>query len=235
MDGDAAEAGWRPLLWAGGAAAVLTAMLIPLQVAAFAAWPPPLGAPAEDWFDLFQRRPLVAFLAMDALLLVDYLLLVPIVLALYVVLRPAAPSVMLLAAALFFVAIAAYVASNTMVEVWSLAQRHAAAEDGTERAALVAAGEAALAQYQGTAFHVSYLVGSLAGLLVMLPVLLGRSAAFGRPTAAFAVAGNALGLGLYLPRVGVVVAAASGVVLWFWYILLARRLLRLARAAPGEA
>jgi hypothetical protein len=43
------------------------------------------------------------------------------------------------------------------------------------------------------------------------------------------LAGNVVGFGLYLPTVGLAISACSGLVLWVWYLLLARRLFRLAR------
>ena len=41
---------WKPLYRVGGAAALITAVLIPLQIIVFIAWPPPLEGTASDWF-----------------------------------------------------------------------------------------------------------------------------------------------------------------------------------------
>lgn len=85
---------WRLLYRAGGVAALITAVLIPLQIIVFIAWPPSLEGSVTDWFRLFQDNWLLGLLSLDLLLLVDYILLVPIVLALYVALRQISASLM---------------------------------------------------------------------------------------------------------------------------------------------
>ena len=51
-----AESGisWKPLYRVGGVAALITAVLIPLQIIVFIAWPPPLEGTASDWFTPFR-------------------------------------------------------------------------------------------------------------------------------------------------------------------------------------
>jgi hypothetical protein len=221
------DAAWRPLYRIGAAAALLTAILIPLQVLAFIRWPPPLDGTALDWFQLFARNRLAGLLAMDLLLMADYVLLIPIVLALYVALRRASQALMALGVATFFVAIAAYFASNTAFEMLALSSHYAAATSDAQRATYLAAGEVMMATYQGTAFQVSYVLGSLSGIAISAAML--RRAAFG-PVAAWAgIAGNVIGFGLYLPVVGMFFGVISGPVLWVWYLLIARGLIRLAK------
>jgi hypothetical protein len=79
----------------------------------------------------------------------------------------------------------------------------------------------------GTAFQVGYVVGQLAGIMIGLVML--RSGRFGRAVPSTLLAGNVVGFGLYLPTVGLTVLALSGLVLWAWYLLIARRFLQLAR------
>ena len=100
------DANWRLLYRAGGVAALITAVLIPLQIVVFVAWPPPLEGTAIDWFALFQDNWLLGLLSLDLFLIVDYVLLVPIVLALYITLRQISAPLMAVATALYFVAIA---------------------------------------------------------------------------------------------------------------------------------
>jgi hypothetical protein len=83
---------WKPLYRVGGAAALITAALIPLQIVVFVAWPPPLEGTASEWFTLFQENWLLGLLGLNLFLIVDYVLLVPIVLALYAALRRASES-----------------------------------------------------------------------------------------------------------------------------------------------
>lgn len=219
---------WRGLYATAGASAALAALLVPLQIAAFVVWPPPLEGPATDWFAVFQASPLVGLVSMDLMLMIDYALLVPIYLGLYVALRPKSPSLTVLGVGFGLVALAIYFASNPALEVWALAERHAAATTDAERALVAAAGEATIVRYTGTAFHTSYLLGSLAGILVSWPML--RDPTFGRLAGWMGILGNGIGYGLYLPVVGLTLSVLSGPMLWVWFVLVARGFGRLARA-----
>jgi hypothetical protein len=223
---------WKPLYRAGGAAALITAVLIPLQVIFFVVWPPPLDGTASEWFGLFQDNRLRGLLNLDLLLMVDYVLLVPIVLALYVALRRASESFMAVATALHFVTIAAYFASNTAFEMLSLSDGYAAATTDAQRATYLAAGQAMLATFQGTAFHASYVLGSVAG--IMIGVVMLRSDVFGRVAAYALVLGDVIGLGLYVPAVGHFLSVGSILVLWVWCVLIARRLIQLGAGVSKE-
>jgi hypothetical protein len=226
---------WAGLYRAGGVAALITAVLIPIQLTFFIAWPPPLTGTVIDWFTVFEGSRLLGLLSLDLLLMVVYALLVPIVLALYAALRDTGRGLMAAGSALFFVSIASYFASNTAVEMLALSGQHAAATTDAQRAMFQAAGQGMLTTYTGTAFHVSYILGSIAGILLMIPVLSCKRRIFGKTTAYFGIAGNALGFGLYVPQIGIPLSAASGAVLWIWYILVARGFLRLVRGNGAGA
>ena len=100
---------------------------------------------------------------------------------------------------------------------------------GPRATAAISAGTATLAMWQGTAFHSAYILGSLAG--VLFGVVMVRGGIFGKPTAWLAILANTIGLGLYVPRVGVFIAVFSVLFLEVWYVLIARRLHRIARGA----
>lgn len=222
-----ADAEWRVLYGIAAAAALASVVLIPVQMVVFIVWTPPLGGTAADWFALFERSRLLGLLSLDLLLLVDQALLVPLFLALYVALRPTSPSLMLLATALGLVGTAVYFASGAAFEMLTLSRHYAAATTPEQRAAYLAAGEALLAVYQGTAFDVSYWLQSIAGLVLSAVML--RSRAFSRATAWLGLVGFLLGLGLFIPGwTGIGVSLLSVVVLWVWYVLLALGFRRLA-------
>lgn len=63
----------------------------------------------------------------------------------------------------------------------------------------------------------------------MLGAAMLRGGVFSRPVAFLAIAANTVGLGLYVPRVGVSHAVLSVVFLEVWYVLVGRRLYRLGR------
>jgi Domain of unknown function (DUF4386) len=216
---------WRTLYRAAGVAALTTAVLVPVQLAVFMTYPFP--ETVTGWFQLLQDNLLAGLVDLDLLLVVDNVLLVVIALALYVALRPTSPSVTTMATGLWLLAIVLFIASNPALELLALSDRFAAATSEAQRSAAVAAGEALLAGWDGTAFQVGYVTGQLAGIMVGLVML--RSALFGRAVPYTLVVGNVVGFGLYLPSVGLTVSALSGLVLWAWYLLIAPRFFRLAR------
>jgi hypothetical protein len=219
--------------------AAVSAALIPVQVAVFLAWPPPLDGTAADWFALLRAHRLAGLIDLDLLLVADNVLLVPMLIAFYLLLHRTRPSAMLLAAAAGATSVLLYVTTNPAVAVAGLADRHAEATTEAGRTTALTAAEGALATWQGTAFHTGYLLGSLAGITIGAVML--RSAVFSRITGYLAIGANAVGLGLYLPGIGVYISVFSVLFLEIWYVLVARRLLTLARpvtssaAAPGTA
>jgi hypothetical protein len=219
---------WALLCRVGAAAAMASAVLIPIQVAVFIAWPPPLDGTAEDWFTLLRDNRLAGLVDLDLLLAVDNALLVPLLLALYVVLRRVHASAMTLAVVLGLVGAVMYLASNPAIQMARLSDRHAAATTDPERAATRAAGEAVLAIWQGSGFHAAYLLGSVAGIVIGIVML--RSGVFSRTAGWLAILANGVGLGLYAPTVGVYISVFSVVFLEVWYLLVARRL---AQIRPG--
>jgi hypothetical protein len=219
MVAESAEAmRWRPLFRTAGFAAVAVAVLTPIAITVFAIWPPPAGG-VEQWYSLFSENPL------DLPFVVINVLMVPIMLALYISLTRLNPAMTALAGSLFLVGVAAFFASNPAVEMLTLSNQFAEATTDTQRLALLGAGESMLATFNGTAFHVNYILAQTAG--VILGTVMLRSTLFSARVAYLMIAGNAIGFGLYLPEIGLAVSALSGVILWAWFILIARSFLRM--------
>jgi hypothetical protein len=214
---------WNWLYKVGGAAALVTAVFIPIQIIVFIVSPPPVTV--IGWFTLFHDNRLFGLIDMDLLLVANNVLLVPIFLALYVALRRAGESVMAIATALGFAGLALYIASNTVFSMLSLSDQYAAAATDAQRSLFLAAGQAMLAIYNGTAFHVSYVIGSVA--MIIISVVMLRSNIFGKVTAYLGILANAIALGLYAPTIGLYISVFSVLFLEIWYILLARRLFQL--------
>jgi hypothetical protein len=217
---------WRLLFRVAGLGALLTALLIPLQIVAFIVWPLPEGGVAE-WFELFQKSPFIGLISFDLVILLEEVLLIPIVLALYVVLRRTSGSLALTAAGMWFVSIALFVGSNTGFEMLALSTGYAEAATQVERATYLAAGQTMLSQYmeQGSSFVVGYVLASLAGILVGFAML--RSTRFPPFAGWAAIVANVLGLGLFLPGIGVLLSIASVLILIAWYAAVGWRLIRL--------
>jgi hypothetical protein len=219
------ERRWQALLRAAGIGALLTGLLIPLQVVVFIVWPPPEGG-AVEWFALFRENAVLGLMSYDLLILLEEVLLIPIVLALYLLLRRGGESLMLTASAMWFVSIALFISANTGFEMLTLAARHADATTEAERAVFLATGEGMLATYmgQGTSFVMGYVLASIAGILIGIGML--RTRIFGRAAWAVIVA-NVLGFGLFLPGIGILLSLVSVLILVVWYLAIGWRMVRL--------
>ena len=229
-DSDAAERSWRGLNTVAGSAALLTALAIPFQMILFIAWPPPEHGTAVDWFALFQANPVHGLLSLDLVMMVEQVLVIPIAVALYRLLHRTAESTMAIALAAWLLGTGLFIASNTAFQMLTLSNGYAAATSDATRASFLAAGEVMLATYwgMGTAFVFGYLLSAASG--VMLGLVMLRAGTLGRLAAWMAVGGNLLGLGLFVPGIGVGLSLVSVLVLWVWYGLVGVRLVRLGRS-----
>lgn len=236
-DAGPADSRWNWLYKLGGAGALLTVGLIPIQIIVFIAWPPPGFQPTSGtviaYFTFLHSHKLLGLIDLDLLLIVDQILAIPIALALYVILRRASESFMLIATALSLVAITTYLASNTNFSLLSLSTQYAAGTSEAERSLFVAAGLAMMAIYAGTAFRVSYILGSIAMIIVAAVML--RSNIFSRVIAWVGILASVIGLGLYVPKIGLYLAFLSVPFLAIWNILIARRLFQLGHGKPDGA
>ncbi len=223
FDQDAAR--WMPLYRLGGTAALITAIFIPLQVIIFIAWPPPTTA--LGYFTLFQSQPLIGLLNLDLLLIVDQVLGLAILAAFYISLRRTNAAWMIIALAMGLVATAAYFASNTAVNMLTLSHQYAAAATEAQRAIYLAAGESMLATYNGTAFQLSYILGS--GVGIIIPSVMLQSQVFSRGTAYMGLLANVIALGLYVPTIGLYISIFSVLFLDIFYSLVARRFFQMSR------
>jgi hypothetical protein len=214
---------WKTLHRVGGATALAVLVLIPIQMVVFFIWPPPSNV--IGWFTLFQDNALVGLLDMDLLLIVDYLLLIGVFSALWASLRRANESLMAIAFILQLVATATYLASTVAFEMLSLSNQYSTATTDTERSLFLAAGQAMLVTWQGTAFDVSYVLSALA-VLIVSAVMLRNHHVFSKVTA---YAGLSAGILMLVPStagmIGVIFSLLSLVPLVVWLALIARRLL----------
>jgi len=217
---------WRPLYRIGGIATVIAAVITTTTIAFFVAWPPPYEAGAAKWFALLHDNPVVGLVSLDLLFVAINVLMIPVMLSLYVALRRLSPAVMALAIVMFFVGLAAFFSTNPSIEMLSLSNRYADATTEAQRVSLVGAGEALLAGFKGTAFHVNYVLAQLAGIAIGFVIL--RGGVFSRSVGWLMIVGNAIGFGLYVPVIGLGLSAVSGLILWVWMILLARGLFQLS-------
>ena len=222
-----ARTDWTLLYRVAAAAALLSAALIPVQVAIFLVWPPP--DTVTGYFALFESNWLLGLLSLDLLYLLNNALVVLMYLGFYAALGRFNPSALAIALTLGLLGMAAYYASNVAFEMLSLSSQYGAAA-GADRSVLLAAGQGLLATYKGTAFDVYYVLSAIA-LLIFAVVML-RSRTFGRSAA---YAGLAAGVLMVIPSTagapGMIFALASLVPWVVFCVLVALRLFQFARDA----
>jgi hypothetical protein len=217
---------WSTLFRLAGWSALISALLIPVILVVYASNPFP--ETVFGWFGLLQDHPFVGLVDLDLFLLVDNALLVAIALAVYVALRRTDPSLVLIGLGLWFLSIVMFIVVNPAFQMLSLSDSYASATTKAQRLATLGAGRAALATWEGSAFHVGYIAGSVAGILIAFVMI--RSGMFGKAVAYTMIGGNALAFGLYIPEVGIAISAFSGLLIGVWYVLIIPKLFRLARS-----
>ncbi|WP_341359448.1 hypothetical protein V5H98_17275 [Georgenia sp. M64] len=224
---------WSGLLVTGAWVALASVALIIVQVGIYLVWPPP--ETTVELFEVLLDNPVRGVLALDALYVVSNLLAFLLYLALAVVLWRVSRSAVVVALAFGVLGMAAYMASPRPVEMLTLARAYGEAGPA-EQVALVATGDGMLATWMGTAFDVYYFFNLVT--LLVLAVLMYRSSAFSRATAMWGLVAAAL---MAVPSnfgtVGLVLAMASLAPWAVFAVLVARRLLELARplsSRPSE-
>lgn len=216
---------WKLLYQIGAVATLVMAVFIPIQVTILAIWPPP--GTVIDWFNLFQNNRVIAIIDMDLLLIVDQVIMVLLFLTLYVALNRTSQSLMAIALTFGLLGIGGFFASSAVFNMLSLSDQYTAATTEVQRAAYLAAGQAALSNWQGTAFDIGYVLEGIAILLTGIVML--RSSLFSKPTAYIGVAAGVMSLvpptfGL----VGMIFALGSLLPLEVWAVMLAVRFFQLA-------
>jgi hypothetical protein len=192
----------------------------------------PEGSTA-NWFVLFQENALLGLLAFEALLIIYVVLSVLVSLALAVALGRVSQSLTAIFLLFSIIGGMAFIAARPAFEMLFLSSEYSAATTDAERVAFLAAGDAMLAIFHGTAFQVSYMLGSITGLIIAAVML--RSTIFSKTTAYLRIASSILDFGLFVPTVGLFISLFSVVSLLIFNILIARKLFQLGQANSGGA
>ncbi|MBI2847812.1 MAG: DUF4386 family protein [Chloroflexi bacterium] len=234
------ESRWKGLCKLGGVAALIIAVLLAGEIIVYVAFPRP--GTALEHFELFQKNWLAGLLTLDLLGMIAYLVFIPTILALYVSLRRTSAAAVAVAVTVFLVGIAVFFATNTAFPVLSLSSQYAAATTEAERAMFLAAGQAMFTLFNENAFLVSYVIVSMAWVIISGVML--RSKVFNRITAYAGLLAGAAGIvAVVLEHIAeysaidalLVLAIslyfAAIVFLFVWVVLVGRRLINLSLSA----
>lgn len=217
---------WDGLYKTGGIAALILVAIPLVQLVIFTVAPPPLEGTAAEWFALFQKNAILGLLSFEILLVIYSLVSVVLSLALFVALRPAARTLSTLFLASSLIGAVAFIAARPAFEMLTLSHQYAAATTDAQRGVYMGAGEAMLAAFRGTAFQVSYILGSVTGFLVGAAIL--RSRVFSRATAYIRIGSGILDFGIFIPAIGLFISILSVLLLLAFHVLVGRRLLQLS-------
>lgn len=216
---------WGLLYRIAGIAAVLSVAIIPIQIVFFIVSPPP--ETVIGFFSLFQKSIFSGLIALDLLYLVNNALGLVLFPALCISLRRINKSMVVIALILGVAGSASFFISNTAFNMLHLYNQYMEATTEIQKSIYIAAGESMLAIYQGTAYHMHYILGSLS--LLFLSMIMLNSKIYKNSTAAIGIVTNIVAFGLYIPKIGVYISASSALGYGIWFILIAIRFFKLAQ------
>ena len=223
------DSSWKSLYKVGGIAALAVVAIAVIQAPIFILFPQPTTVIGH--FTQFQSNKLLGLVDLDLILILAEACNVPILFALYAALRRFNPALLTIALTLGLGGIAFFFAVNPTFSMLYLSDQYAAAAMDVQRAAFLAAGEALVANYNGTAFGLFFILSGVADLIIAAVML--RSGVFNKATAFTGMAVGAMLLVPPLPVLGMIALVLSYIVIlpsMIWNILVAIRLFQLGRS-----
>ena len=228
VDPDSVAGRWPELYRLGGVASLLVAALIIIAVLAYFIWPYAPGVDStERILQTLHTNRLGGLVALDVLTVPIVLLNVLPLLALYAALRRINESYALIALVFGLIAVPMLLAARPVTEMVMLSDKFAAATNEAVRGQYLAAGDALLEHFSGTAWMVESFCLILSGLISALLML--RSPVFGKATAYLGIATSLFGFGFVMPVVGPLLFFVNTVLSIVFSILMARGFFRLGR------
>ena len=181
---------------------------------------------------LLQKNPLIGLIDFELLMIVYVILCIPIAVALYILLRQVNSSWTAIYLVLSLIGVMCFIAARPVFEMLYLSNRYAAAGTDAQKVMFLAAGEAKVATFHGTAFHINYILGSVTGLVISMVML--KSHIFSKATAYVRIASSVFDFGLFVPVIGTYISILSVLFLFSWNIMIARRLFQLGKDPSKE-
>jgi hypothetical protein len=191
----------------------------------FAVAPLPLQGTADEWFTLFHQNAILGLLGFEILLVIYSLFSVVLSLALFAALRPAARTLSALFLVSSLIGAIAFVLARPAFEMLYLSHRYTAAATEAQKAIILGAGEAMVATFHGTAFQVSYILGSITGFLVGAAML--RASVFSKVTAYLRIGSGIFDFGIFIPGIGLYISVLSVLLLMAFHVLVGQKLFQL--------
>lgn len=228
VDDESADVRWKDLYRVGGMASLLVAALIACAVLAYLIWPYAPGVKTtENILLTLHTNRLSGLIALDALTVPIVLLNLLPLLALYAALRRINESYALIALVFGVIAVPMLLTARPITEMVMLSDKFATATTEAMRSQYLAAGDALLEHFSGTAWMVESFCLIVSGLISALLML--RSTVFGKTTAYVGIATSLFGFGFILPVIGPLLFLVNTVLSIVFSVLMARGFFRLGR------
>ena len=217
---------WKDLYKIGGVSSIVIAVSILFAIVAYFIWPyKGAFSSMESIFVTLQTDRLGGLISLD----ISMLLIAPVnilmFLAIYAALKRSNESVALIALVLALMAVVLVIVCRPLVELVSLSDRYAAAANVAEKMRYLAAGEVLRVQLDGTAWMMQTVFFMLAGLMNSLLML--HTRLFSKATAWLGIINSVVGLGFFLPTIGILLLFLNTIGTIPWCILLARDFFRI--------
>ncbi|MCG2784276.1 MAG: DUF4386 domain-containing protein [Anaerolineae bacterium] len=217
----------------GGIASIVIALSIAFAIAAYFIWPYKGNTTSiEAIFAILQADRLGGLISLDISMLMIAPINILMFLAIFAALKRENESVALIALVLALIAVVLVIVCRPLVELTVLSNHYAAATDPTEKLRYLAAGEVLRSSLDGTAWMMQTVFFMLAGLINCLLML--RTTFFSKATSWLGIVISAIGLGFFLPGVGLLFLFLNTIGSVPWCFLLARDLFKIAKESKTK-
>jgi hypothetical protein len=196
-------------------------------------WPySPGRLPAGEILKLLSADPIGGLMSLDVSMLVITPINLVALVALFTALETTSRPFAILGLISGCIGSAVLVECRPIVELFRLGQRYASVSAAAEKTALETIAEGLLMHYDGTAWVVQTALLLATGLVFSLLML--RSPAFTRSDAWIGILSSVIGFGFFLPKIGILCLFLNTIGTIPWYVLIARRLLGLAKGVRRQ-
>ena len=217
---------WRDLYRIGGVSSILVAAFVLLAIAAFFIWPyTPTEHSMSDIFQIMQEDVIGGLISLDLIMLLTLLIYIFPILALYVSLKDVNDSLALIALVLGLLAIASVITSRPLAEMVLLSEKFSQAVTESDKNRYLAAGEAILVYFDGTAWTIQTVFLMVSGLISSALML--KSERFGRVVAWMGIVSSSAGLGFFIPVIGLGLLFLNTILTIPWCLLVGIVFIRL--------
>ena len=239
-----AEAGWNSLYRLAGVGALLSTLLVLVDIGmSFGGGDVGVAEMTTvNWFTLYQRDWFLGLRNLGLFNVISTIISIPLYLVLYRLHRKAAPAFAALALVIFLLGSAVYSSNNRALAMITLSSQYAGAQTEVQRNIIEAAGTMTLAQAED--FTPGTFLGfflSSTGTIAMMAVML-RARIFGKKTSLAGLVGAACMLGFtisvtFMPKtmtLAMIPAMIGGLLMMGWNVSMALAMFRMARPAVSQ-